>query len=111
MPESVEEVIRAAAAQAVGENLDWNVRAYGKAWTGEGEDTDFIVGDVPKAIVNALYDHGYYIAARETEPAPEPDTPDFVGDPLGTHAADDEPLGSCPLHGDYWTDDCLRCGR
>lgn len=23
----------------------------------------------------------------------------------------DEPLGTCPIHGDYWTDDCLRCGR
>lgn len=23
----------------------------------------------------------------------------------------DEPLGTCLIHGDYWTDDCLRCGR
>lgn len=23
----------------------------------------------------------------------------------------DEPLGTCVIHGDYWTDDCLRCGR
>jgi hypothetical protein len=23
----------------------------------------------------------------------------------------DEPLGTCPIHGDYWTDDCMRCGR
>lgn len=21
----------------------------------------------------------------------------------------DEPLGCCPLHGDYWTEDCTRC--
>ena len=23
----------------------------------------------------------------------------------------DEPLGTCVIHGDYWTDDCLRCDR
>jgi hypothetical protein len=23
----------------------------------------------------------------------------------------DEPLGTCVIHGDYWTDDCLRCRR
>jgi hypothetical protein len=22
---------------------------------------------------------------------------------------DDEPLGTCLTHGDYWTDDCVRC--
>lgn len=21
----------------------------------------------------------------------------------------DEPLGTCPTHGDYWTDECIRC--
>lgn len=23
----------------------------------------------------------------------------------------DEPLGCCPVHGNYWTDECIRCGR
>jgi len=22
---------------------------------------------------------------------------------------DPEPLGTCVIHGDYWTDDCVRC--
>lgn len=22
---------------------------------------------------------------------------------------DDGPLGTCVIHGDYWTDDCVRC--
>jgi hypothetical protein len=26
-------------------------------------------------------------------------------------APSDEPLGTCTIHGDYWTDDCWRCGR
>lgn len=24
---------------------------------------------------------------------------------------DPEPSGCCPIHGDYWTDDCTACGR
>lgn len=24
---------------------------------------------------------------------------------------DDEPRGTCVIHGDYWTDDCTRCGH
>lgn len=31
---------------------------------------------------------------------PELAPPPYIGD---------EPLGCCPLHGDYWTEDCTRC--
>lgn len=35
------------------------------------------------------------------------DPPEFGGPPY----TGDEPLGTCVIHGDYWTDDCTRCGR
>ena len=45
------EAAREAIVTEVYERLGFNVAAYGKAWTGEGEDSEFIVGEAaPKAI-------------------------------------------------------------
>lgn len=33
-----------------------------------------------------------------------------TGDLVPTASSDDEPRGHCVEHGDYWTDDCVRCG-
>jgi hypothetical protein len=42
-----------AIVREVGSNLRWNQMAYGKAWTGEDEDTRFIVGDAARLALNA----------------------------------------------------------
>lgn len=42
-------------SDSVTDHLAWNVNAYGKAWTGEGEDTDFLVAGTLKALREAGY--------------------------------------------------------
>lgn len=54
-PTSAVEAAKAEILKVVDENLDWNLRAYGKAWTGEGEDTEFIVGDSADRALAAAY--------------------------------------------------------
>lgn len=44
---------RAIVAE-VGDRLTWNVKAYGKAWTGEDEDTEFVVGVAAQKALDAL---------------------------------------------------------
>lgn len=41
-------------------------------------------------------------ASHEVAPDVDAERPPYTGD---------EPLGCCPAHGHYWTDDCTRCGR
>lgn len=59
-------------------------------------------------------------AARPAEPTEEDRKVMALLDGLGIPDAppadmppgprdDAEPLGTCPIHGDYWTDDCMRC--
>lgn len=43
------------------DRLDFNVRAYGKAWTGEGEDTNFLVDAIPGAIIERLRETGHEV--------------------------------------------------
>lgn len=50
----VVEEARAEIIAVVESNLAWNLKAYGKAWTGEGEDTEFIVGDAAERVVADL---------------------------------------------------------
>lgn len=62
---------------------------------------------MPSAIVNELNAAGYKIA-RDPLPVAAPVDPRDDYEPPYTG---DEPLGTCVIHGDYWTVDCTRCGR
>jgi hypothetical protein len=46
----------AAILAEVIEHLDWNLRAYGQAWTGEDEDAEFIVGKAARKALVAAFD-------------------------------------------------------
>lgn len=54
-------LIKDVVFSCVEDKLDWNVRAYGKAWTGEGEDTEFIVGGVGERAIERLRECGLEI--------------------------------------------------
>jgi hypothetical protein len=56
------DLVREAIIAILGDNLDWNVSAYGKAWTGEDEDTEFLVHGAPAAVLDALKAGGYVLA-------------------------------------------------
>jgi hypothetical protein len=61
---------------------------------------------LPLKIVSELNAAGYRIV-RDPLPVPAAADPrdDYEPPYMG-----DEPLGTCVIHGDYWTDDCTRCG-
>jgi hypothetical protein len=44
-------------------------------------------------------------------PGPEVELRDHANPPTAAPYTGDEPFGYCLIHGDYWTDDCTRCGR
>lgn len=72
------EAVREAIIMEVGKRLDWNVRAYGQAWTGEDGDTEFIVGDSATKVLEAARPHIVAVALREVEEALEAEK-DVIG--------------------------------
>lgn len=55
VPAKAKEAAHKAIVDEVEDHLRWNVMAYGKAWTEEGEDTVFIVAkSAEKALAAAL---------------------------------------------------------
>lgn len=58
LSDEAQKAAEAVLVELVGSNLAFNVAAYGKAWTGEGEDTEFLVGSAVlpalQAAINAV---------------------------------------------------------
>lgn len=46
---------REAIIEEIDDHLSWNVRAYGKAWTGERDETGFIVGEAAEKALRAAW--------------------------------------------------------
>lgn len=57
-------LLRDVIHDSVEDKLQWNVNAYGKAWTGEGEDTEFLVYDAPGSVLEALHEAGFEVRRR-----------------------------------------------
>ena len=55
IPDAAVEAAEKAIFTVVDGNLAWNLKAYGKAWTGEGEDTAFVISDAPRRALEAAY--------------------------------------------------------
>lgn len=64
VPEEAFSAMYEAIVKSVDGHLEWNVKAYGKAWTGEGEDTEFLCSGAAECATAALYDLGYRVARR-----------------------------------------------
>jgi hypothetical protein len=59
---TAEKAVTDAVVKQVDDNLRWNVSAYGKAWTGEGEDSAFIAGvSIGADVITALEDEGFRV--------------------------------------------------
>lgn len=57
MPDFPSELVEAAAkaiVAVVDDKLQWNVTVYGKAWTGEMDDTEFLCGGAAEAVLAAV---------------------------------------------------------
>lgn len=54
-------LLRDVIRDSVENKLQWNVNAYGMAWTGEGEDTEFLVYDAPGSVLEALREAGFEV--------------------------------------------------
>jgi hypothetical protein len=52
------DAVRDVIVSEVEDRLSWNVRAYGKAWTEEHDDTLFIVGDSAGLVIERLREIG-----------------------------------------------------
>lgn len=61
---AIHAVITEAAVETVGDHLRWNEAAYGKAWTGEDEDTRFLCYDVADKVTAALDAAGFQIVRK-----------------------------------------------
>jgi hypothetical protein len=54
-------LIKNVTESVVGDRLSFNVRAYGKAWTGEDADTEFVCQGIGEAVIERLRECGLEI--------------------------------------------------
>lgn len=64
VPEHIFAAMNEAIVKSVQSHLDFNVAAYGKAWTEEGEDTEFICSGAAECAAAALYGEGFRVVER-----------------------------------------------
>lgn len=67
MSRTVKEIINVAVTDEVNRRLNFNVAAYGKPWTGEYADTEFLCAGAADAVVKALMAEGVSIGSTQED--------------------------------------------